>query len=99
MEWHSISSKKDSLRGTKDCSRLYISDYSKKEVVSLGLYPQLSLFQRITAKDWQKVAAALESVQMADFAKRQIGELSGGQFQKSIDRSHITPRSGIHFFR
>ena len=35
---------------------------------------------------------------MADFAERQIGELSGGQFPKSIDRSHITARSGIHFF-
>ncbi|MET1965891.1 metal ABC transporter ATP-binding protein [Enterococcus gallinarum] len=62
----------------------YTFPITVKEVVSLGLYPQLSLFQRITAKDWQKVAAALESVQMADFAERQIGELSGGQFQRVL---------------
>ncbi|MCW3744551.1 hypothetical protein OM428_05900 [Enterococcus gallinarum] len=37
----------------------YTFPITVKEVVSLGLYPQLSLFQRITAKDWQKVAAAL----------------------------------------
>jgi manganese-transporting ATPase len=62
----------------------YTFPITVKEVVSLGLYPQLSFFQRITQKDWQKVATALASVQMTDFANRQIGELSGGQFQRVL---------------
>lgn len=62
----------------------YTFPITVKEVVSLGLYPQLTLFQRIKSKEWQKVTRALESVQMADFAERQIGELSGGQFQRVL---------------
>ncbi|WP_291292828.1 metal ABC transporter ATP-binding protein [Enterococcus sp.] len=62
----------------------YTFPITVKEVVSLGLYPQLTLFQRIKSKEWQKVTTALESVQMADFAERQIGELSGGQFQRVL---------------
>ncbi|GAA3013385.1 metal ABC transporter ATP-binding protein [Tetragenococcus solitarius] len=54
------------------------------ECVSLGLYPKKRFFQRITKEDWHKVDHALELVQMKDFKDRQIGELSGGQFQRIL---------------
>jgi len=53
-----------------------------EEVVLLGTYPKLGLFRRPRKKEWQKVAESLEKVQMTEFSKRQIGELSGGQLQR-----------------
>ncbi|MCS4488460.1 metal ABC transporter ATP-binding protein [Streptococcus sciuri] len=55
-----------------------------KECVSLGLYPKIKLFSRLKETDWKKVLLALETVGMADFANRQISELSGGQFQRVL---------------
>ncbi|MFV0558793.1 MAG: metal ABC transporter ATP-binding protein [Enterococcus sp.] len=55
-----------------------------KECVSLGLYPNLKWFQKISQDAWSKVEAALAKVQMLDFKERQIGELSGGQFQRVL---------------
>ena len=55
-----------------------------KECVSLGLYPQLCFYQRIQKADWQKVEAALAAVSMLAMKERQIGELSGGQFQRVL---------------
>lgn len=54
------------------------------ECVSLGLYPEKQFFQRITKEDWQKVDHALALVKMEEFKDRQIGELSGGQFQRIL---------------
>lgn len=53
------------------------------EVVSLGLYPDLKPWQSMK-KSWPKVAEALALVKMSEFAQRQIGELSGGQFQRVL---------------
>jgi iron/zinc/copper transport system ATP-binding protein len=50
----------------------------------LGLYPQKTIFQLFTKNDWQKVDAALDLVKMSEFKERQIGELSGGQFQRVL---------------
>lgn len=55
-----------------------------RECVSLGIYPQKKLFQRLTKKDWDKVDQALALVEMTEFKERQIGELSGGQFQRVL---------------
>lgn len=55
-----------------------------KECVSLGLYPRKKMLQRLTKQDWEKVAQALDLVQMSEFSERQIGELSGGQFQRVL---------------
>lgn len=55
-----------------------------RECVSLGIYPQKKIFQRLTKKDWENVDQALELVQMTEFKDRQIGELSGGQFQRIL---------------
>lgn len=52
------------------------------ETVMLGTYPNLGLFHRPKKKDRQKVQESLEKVKMENFAKRQIGNLSGGQLQR-----------------
>jgi len=55
-----------------------------KECVSLGLYPQLKLFQGLKNSHWDKVAEALKIVGLEDLAERQISQLSGGQFQRVL---------------
>ncbi|MDA9471468.1 metal ABC transporter ATP-binding protein [Enterococcus sp. 5H] len=52
------------------------------EVVLLGTYPKLGLMKRPKKEDKAKALAALQTVQLEAFAKRQIGELSGGQLQR-----------------
>lgn len=50
-----------------------------EDVVMMGRFGHMNLFRMPRPIDRQKVAAALERVDMTAFAKRQIGELSGGQ--------------------
>mgnify|MGYP000017215249 CR=1 FL=1 len=50
-----------------------------EDVVMMGRYGHMGLFRRPSAIDRQQVDAALDRVDMSDFRKRQIGELSGGQ--------------------
>jgi manganese/iron transport system ATP-binding protein len=49
------------------------------DVVMMGRYGHMGFLRIPKARDRDAVAAALERVGMADFRKRQIGELSGGQ--------------------
>ncbi len=53
-----------------------------EETVLLGTYPKLGLFKKPTAKEREKARLALEKVQLTEFSKRQIGELSDGQLQR-----------------
>lgn len=55
-----------------------------KECVSLGTYTGLKLFQKLGAKEWSRVSEALQKVNLLDYENRQIGELSGGQFQRVL---------------
>lgn len=55
-----------------------------KECVSLGTYTGLKLFQKLGAKEWSRVFEALQKVNLLDYENRQIGELSGGQFQRVL---------------
>ncbi len=55
-----------------------------KECVSLGLYPSIPLFHKLKASHWEKVAKALEIVDLSEYAERQISQLSGGQFQRVL---------------
>ncbi|MGH2242774.1 ATP-binding cassette domain-containing protein, partial [Enterococcus faecalis] len=41
-------------------------------------------FQRIKNAEWQKDSKALEKVDMGKYSNDQIGELSGGQFQRVL---------------
>ncbi|OJH00044.1 ABC transporter ATP-binding protein [Enterococcus termitis] len=52
------------------------------EVVLLGTYPKLGVFHRPKKQEKEKALSALKTVQLEAFAKRQIGELSGGQLQR-----------------
>lgn len=51
-------------------------------VVLLGTYPSLRLGQRPGKKEKERAKQALEKVDMSNYAKRQISELSGGQLQR-----------------
>lgn len=53
-----------------------------RDVVMLGLFPQIGLFRFPKKEHKQKVINALEQAGLACFEKRQIGELSGGQLQR-----------------
>lgn len=50
-----------------------------EDVVMMGRYGHMGFFRRPRAADHAAVATALDRVNMSDFHKRQIGELSGGQ--------------------
>ncbi|KZY57625.1 manganese/iron transporter ATP-binding protein [Erythrobacter sp. HI0063] len=50
-----------------------------EDVVMMGRYGRMGPFRIARAADRAKVAEALDRVGMTDFARRQIGELSGGQ--------------------
>ena len=50
-----------------------------EDVVMMGRYGHMNFLRMARAADRAAVDAALERVGMADFRKRQIGELSGGQ--------------------
>ncbi|SHL57098.1 manganese/iron ABC transporter ATP-binding protein [Roseibium suaedae] len=50
-----------------------------EDVVMMGRYGWMGFLRIPSAEDKKAVATALERVGMADFRKRQIGELSGGQ--------------------
>ncbi len=52
------------------------------DVVLMGLYRQLGLLRRVSAKQRDTAMACLERVGMEDFHDRQIGQLSGGQQQR-----------------
>ncbi len=50
-----------------------------EDVVMMGRYGHMGFLRRPSAKDHAAVAQALKRVDMQDYRKRQIGELSGGQ--------------------
>lgn len=50
-----------------------------EDVVMMGRYGHMSWLRLPAAKDREIVTASMERVGMAEFRKRQIGELSGGQ--------------------
>ncbi len=50
-----------------------------EDVVMMGRVRKLGWFRMPRRRDWEAIRALLDQVGMADFAKRQIGALSGGQ--------------------
>ena len=63
-----------------------------RECVSLGLYPHLSIFKRKSKEDLQKV-----EVNLLDLADRQIGQLSGGQFQRVLIARCLVQEADVIF--
>lgn len=52
------------------------------EIVTMGLFGKLGLFNSPTTQDKQKVQDALKQVDMLEYQDRQISDLSGGQQQR-----------------
>lgn len=52
---------------------------SVEDVVMMGRYGLMNILRQSNKKDEEAVKKALERVRLNDFAKRQIGQLSGGQ--------------------
>jgi len=54
------------------------------ELAAMGLWYEIGFFGRVNAAQKKRVIAALERVEMQDFATRQIAHLSNGQFQRVL---------------
>ncbi|MCS6905651.1 MAG: metal ABC transporter ATP-binding protein [Bacteroidia bacterium] len=70
---------------------------SVKEVVLMGRYPKLSLFQRPTKKDHEIVKQCLAQVEMLEYENRQIGQLSGGQQQRVFLARALAQEAELYF--
>ncbi len=68
-----------------------------EEAVMMGRYPHLSWWQRITQKDKEIVASALQKLGICQLKKRQIGELSGGQRQRVFLARALAQQADLFF--
>ena len=68
-----------------------------QEVVSMGCYGRKGLFQRLGALEKKKVQDALAQVGLESLADRQIGELSGGQQQKTFLARALVQQADLYF--
>jgi zinc/manganese transport system ATP-binding protein len=55
-----------------------------RDLVATGLWPRLGAFAAVAAVDRARAEAALEAVGLSGFARRPIGTLSAGQFQRAL---------------
>jgi len=80
---HPIDSQKKRIAYVEQRSALDLSfPINVLEVVLLGTYPKLGIMKRPKKQEKEQAMKALKTVQLEAFAKRQIGELSGGQLQR-----------------
>ncbi|MDR2139900.1 MAG: ABC transporter ATP-binding protein [Tannerella sp.] len=57
---------------------------SVREVVASGLMAGKRLLQRFSAEDGQRIDEVIAQMGLAQFAKRAVGELSGGELQRVL---------------
>lgn len=55
-----------------------------RDVVRLGFFPELSGLGRLNQKQIQKAQKVMEQLEIQHLADRQISQLSGGQFQRTL---------------
>src|SRR5690625_186160 len=65
--------------------------------VLLGTYPKLGFFKRPGAKEKEAARKAIEQVGLVGLEDRQIGELSGGQFQRVLIARSIVQDADLIF--
>ncbi|HLS12691.1 MAG TPA: metal ABC transporter ATP-binding protein [Flavobacteriaceae bacterium] len=65
--------------------------------VLLGTYPKLGFFKRPGAKEKEAARKAIEQVGLVGLEDRQIGELSGGQFQRVLIARTIVQDADLIF--
>lgn len=83
LDGQSIDLQKKRIAYVEQRSALDLSfPISVLDVVLLGTYPKLGLFHRPKKAERAIALSALKTVQLEEFAPRQIGELSGGQLQR-----------------
>lgn len=68
------------------------------DIVLMGRYPHLKLFQRIGAKDREAAMNALREIGIEQLKDRQIGELSGGQQQRVFIARALCQGAEIYLF-
>lgn len=68
-----------------------------RELVVMGRYHRLSLFQRPRAADWEAADAMIEKVGLLPYRDRQIGQLSGGQQQRAFVARALLQEAPITF--
>ncbi len=61
-----------------------LDPFLSRDVVMMGRVGRIGLLRFPTRGDWEAVDAALRAVGMTEFAKRPVGKLSGGEFQKIL---------------
>lgn len=66
-----------------------------KQCVLLGTYPQLGFFKSPGKAEKQRAQDAIKRVGLEDFENRQIGELSGGQFQRVLIARTLTQEANL----
>ncbi len=54
------------------------------DLALLGRFPHKKIFQRMNSRDREIAMEALDRVGLSDLKDRQIGQLSGGQFQRGL---------------
>ena len=67
------------------------------DVVTMGLYGRLGWFRHPGRRARAQAMAALEQVQMADLANRQISQLSGGQQQRVFLARALVQQADVYF--
>lgn len=65
------------------------------DTVSLARYPSLGVLRRFRRVDREAVSAALERLDVADLASRQLHELSGGQRQRVLVAQGLAQESNV----
>lgn len=54
------------------------------DLVAMGAWSRIGYWQRVCSQEHERIAHALRTVGLEDFAKRSINTLSGGQFQRAL---------------
>ncbi len=67
------------------------------DVVLMGRYGHLGWLRRPGRAEREAALAALEQVQMTEFAQRQIGQLSGGQQQRVFLARALAQQAEVYF--
>lgn len=66
-----------------------------RDVVSMARFPRLGLLRRPNAADRAAIDAAMERLEIADLANRQIHQLSGGQRQRAFVAQGLAQEADI----
>ncbi|MBE1537465.1 zinc ABC transporter ATP-binding protein AztA [Actinomadura algeriensis] len=66
-----------------------------RDAVAMGRWAHRGWWRRLTGHDRAVVAQSMERVGVADLARRQLGELSGGQYQRVLIAQGLAQRSDL----